>query len=215
MVPFGLLVTFFLVIPTLVVVIGSFLDADNRFTLANVRGLGQDVVVQAYARSVWISAVTAVLGAVLGALLAHAISTANPAGVLRRVVTAACGVLAQFGGVTLAFAFLATFGFTGFVTVWLQHTFGIDPYGAGGWLTDTPGLLLVYTYFQIPLMVDRLPAGARRAAPAVARGHREPRRLHLGVLAARRRPGAAAVVPRRRCCCSSRTPSRPTRPRRP
>jgi len=55
--------------------------------------------------------------------------------------------------VTLAFAFLATFGFTGFVTVWLQHTFGVDPYGAGGWLTDTPGLLLVYTYFQIPLMV--------------------------------------------------------------
>jgi len=152
-VPFGLLVTFFLVIPTLVVVIGSFLDAGNRFTFANVRGLTEDVVVQAYARSVWISAVTAVLGAAFGALLAHAVSTAAPGGVLRRVVTAACGVLAQFGGVTLAFAFLATFGFTGFVTVWLQHTFGVDPYGAGGWLTDTPGLLLVYTYFQIPLMV--------------------------------------------------------------
>ena len=68
-------------------------------------------------------------------------------------MTAACGVLAQFGGVTLAFAFLATFGFTGFVTVWLQNAFGVDPYAAGGWLTDTPGLLLVYTYFQIPLMV--------------------------------------------------------------
>jgi putative spermidine/putrescine transport system permease protein len=151
--PFGLLVTFFLAIPTLVVVIGSFLDADNRFTLANVQGLAEDVVLQAYSRSIWISAVTAVVGAVLGALLAHAISTAAPGGVLRRVVTAGCGVLAQFGGVTLAFAFLATFGFTGFVTVWLQNTFGIDPYGAGGWLTDTPGLLLVYTYFQIPLMV--------------------------------------------------------------
>jgi putative spermidine/putrescine transport system permease protein len=134
-------------------VIGSFLDAGNRFTLANVRGLTEDVVVQAYARSVWISAITAVVGAVGGALLAHAISTAAPGGLLRRVVTAACGVLAQFGGVTLAFAFLATFGFTGFVTVWLQQSFGVDPYGAGGWLTDTPGLLLVYTYFQIPLMV--------------------------------------------------------------
>jgi putative spermidine/putrescine transport system permease protein len=151
--PFGLLVAFFLVVPTLVVVIGSFLDAGNRFTLANVRGLGEDVVVQAYARSIWISGVTAVVGAVVGALLAHAISTARPGGVLRRVVTAACGVLAQFGGVTLAFAFLATFGFTGFVTVWLQESFGVDPYGAGGWLTDTPGLLLVYAYFQIPLMV--------------------------------------------------------------
>jgi putative spermidine/putrescine transport system permease protein len=152
-VPFGLLVTFFLAIPTLVVVIGSFLDADNRFTLANVEGLTDSVVLEAYWRSIWISALTAVVGAVLGALLAHAVSTAAPGGVLRRVVTAACGVLAQFGGVTLAFAFLATFGFTGFVTVWLQNAFGVDPYGAGGWLTDTPGLLLVYVYFQIPLMV--------------------------------------------------------------
>ncbi|HYJ75843.1 MAG TPA: hypothetical protein VEV65_09605 [Kineosporiaceae bacterium] len=152
-VPFGLLVTFFLAIPTLVVIIGSFLDADNRFTLANVRGLADDVVLQAYWRSIWISAVTAVVGALLGALVAHAVSTAVEGGVLRRVITAACGVLAQFGGVTLAFAFLATFGFTGFVTVWLQNTFGVDPYGAGGWLTDTPGLLLVYSYFQIPLMV--------------------------------------------------------------
>jgi putative spermidine/putrescine transport system permease protein len=152
-VPFGLLVTFFLAIPTLVVVIGSFLDADNRFTLANIQGLTNDVVVEAYWRSIWISALTAAVGAVLGALLAQAVSTAAPGGLLRRVVTAACGVLAQFGGVTLAFAFLATFGFTGFITVWLQNTFGIDPYGAGGWLTDTPGLLLVYVYFQIPLMV--------------------------------------------------------------
>ena len=155
------------------------------------------------------------LGAVLGALLAHAISTANPAGVLRRVVTAACGVLAQFGGVTLAFAFLATFGFTGFVTVWLQNTFGIDPYGAGGWLTDTPGLLLVYTYFQIPLMVivflpalDGLRPQWREATESLGGST-------WRVLAARRRPGAAAVVPRRRCCCSSRTRSRPTPPRRP
>jgi putative spermidine/putrescine transport system permease protein len=152
-VPFGLLVTFFLAIPTLIVVIGSFLDADNRFTLANIQGLTDDVVLAAYWRSIWISAVTAVVGAVLGALLAHAVSTARPDGALRRVVTAACGVLAQFGGVTLAFAFLATVGFTGFITVWLQNTFGVDPYGLGGWLTDTPGLLLVYVYFQIPLMV--------------------------------------------------------------
>ena len=152
-VPFGLLVTFFLVVPTLVVVIGSFLDGDDRFTLGNVQGLTEDVVVRAYARSIWISGVTALVGAVLGALLAHAVATARPDGGLRRIVTTACGVLAQFGGVTLAFAFLATFGFTGFVTVWLQRTFGVDPYGAGGWLTDTPGLLLVYVYFQIPLMV--------------------------------------------------------------
>ncbi len=151
--PFTLLVVAFLLVPTLVVVIGAFGTSEGRPTLGNVAGLFDAVVVDAYARSLWVSAVTALVGAVLGALLAHAISTADPRGLLRRVVTAACGVLAQFGGVTLAFAFLATVGFTGFVTLWLQDTFGIDPYAGGGWLTDTPGLLLVYTYFQIPLMV--------------------------------------------------------------
>jgi putative spermidine/putrescine transport system permease protein len=69
------------------------------------------------------------------------------------VIIAASGVLAQFGGVTLTFAFLATFGFTGVFTVFLQSHFGIDIFASGPWLYDIPGLALVYTYFQIPLMV--------------------------------------------------------------
>ena len=72
---------------------------------------------------------------------------------MRRVVTAACGVLAQFGGVTLAFAFIATLGLSGFVTVFLRDQLGIDIYSGGVWLFELPGLVLVYTYFQIPLMV--------------------------------------------------------------
>ena len=150
-----------------------------------------------------------------GALLAHAVSTAaNPGGILRRIITAACGVLAQFGGVTLAFAFLATFGFTGFVTVWLQNTFGVDPYGAGGWLTDTPGLLLVYTYFQIPLMVivflpalDGLRPQWREATESLGG-------VDAGVLAARRAVRCCCRRSSAACCCSSRTPSPRTRRRR-
>jgi putative spermidine/putrescine transport system permease protein len=68
-------------------------------------------------------------------------------------VTAASGVLAQFGGVMLAFAFLATIGLSGFVTLFLQDNFGIDIFAGSVWLLELPGLILVYTYFQIPLMV--------------------------------------------------------------
>jgi putative spermidine/putrescine transport system permease protein len=93
-----------------------------------------------------------VLGAVLGAVLAWAVATGRPDGVLRRVVTSTCGVLAQFGGVTLAFAFLATVGFQGLVTLWLRDL-GIDLFAGGAWIFELPGLVLVYTYFQIPLMV--------------------------------------------------------------
>jgi putative spermidine/putrescine transport system permease protein len=61
-------------------------------------------------------------------------------------------VLAQFGGVTLAFAFIATIGGAGFVYLWLQQR-GLDIYANGAWLYQVSGLILVYTYFQIPLMV--------------------------------------------------------------
>jgi putative spermidine/putrescine transport system permease protein len=93
------------------------------------------------------------VGAVLGALLAWAVSTGPPDGMLRRVVTSASGVLAQFGGVTLAFAFLATVGFEGLVTKYLRDNVGIDLFAGSAWLFDLPGLTLVYTFFQIPLMV--------------------------------------------------------------
>jgi putative spermidine/putrescine transport system permease protein len=67
-------------------------------------------------------------------------------------VIAASGVLAQFGGVMLAFAFIATLGFSGIVTELVRSSLGVDIFGAG-WLYALPGLVLVYSYFQIPLMV--------------------------------------------------------------
>lgn len=152
-VPFFAYVMIFLIIPTLVVVIGAFAGDDGGFSLGNVKALGQAYVLDAFGRSILLSTVSALIGAVLGALLAYALVTAKPGGALRRVVTAASGVLAQFGGVTLAFAFLATIGLSGFVTVWLKDHLNIDLYAGGVWLFELPGLMLVYTYFQIPLMV--------------------------------------------------------------
>ncbi|GAA2882980.1 ABC transporter permease [Actinoplanes cyaneus] len=153
-VPFFAYVTIFLIIPTLVVAIGAFTgDGGHGFTLDNLGALGDAYILAAFGRSVVLSALSALFGAVLGGLLAYAVSTARPDGLLRRVVTALSGVLAQFGGVTLAFAFLATIGLSGFVTVWLQDHTGVNIFENGVWLFELPGLVLVYTYFQIPLMV--------------------------------------------------------------
>ncbi len=150
--PFLAFVAVFLLYPTLVVVGGSFTDDAGGLTLDNVRALGRNPFLDGFVRSLQLSAITAVLGAVLGAVLAWAVATGRPDGVLRRVVTSTCGVLAQFGGVTLAFAFLATVGFQGLVTLWLRDL-GIDLFAGGAWIFELPGLVLVYTYFQIPLMV--------------------------------------------------------------
>jgi putative spermidine/putrescine transport system permease protein len=150
--PFFAYTAIFLVVPTLIVVIGAFLDGKSRPTLGNLSALAQPQIVSAFVHSVVLSAVTAVMGAVFGALLAYAVSTAREGGLLRRLVTSVCGVLAQFGGVTLAFAFTATVGAEGFLTHWLKNT-GIDLAGSLWLYEPYKGLILVYTYFQIPLML--------------------------------------------------------------
>jgi len=142
----------FLLLPTGVVLVGAFASTDGGVTFSNFNTLNQGYLIKSFVTSLTLSAVSAVVGAILGALLAYAVATGNPRGALRRMVSSACGVLAQFGGVTLAFAFIATIGGAGFITLWLQ-SHGLDIYAKGVWLYELPGLVLVYLYFQIPLMV--------------------------------------------------------------
>ena len=149
--PFFLYVGIFLLLPTAIVVGGAFIDS-RGLSLSNFSTMNQRFVINAFINSVLLSATSAIIGAVFGALLAYAVATGNPNGVFRRLVSSASGVLAQFGGVTLAFAFIATLGSAGFITLWLkQH--GMNIYANGVWLYQLRGLVLVYTYFQIPLMV--------------------------------------------------------------
>ena len=150
--PFLAYITIFLLVPTITVVVGAFQSDAGGFSLEKVAKLADETPMRALRQSVLLSLSSAALGAVLGALLAYLIVTAPPTSVLRRVVTSVCGVLAQFGGVTLAFAWMATLGFGGLLTKVLADTLGTDPNGIP-WLYELPGLILVYTYFQIPLMV--------------------------------------------------------------
>ncbi|OLC21134.1 MAG: ABC transporter permease [Actinobacteria bacterium 13_1_40CM_2_66_13] len=151
-VPYLVYVGLFLILPSVIIGIGALLDANNAFTLDNFRNLSRSYVVKATIDTTVLSAITAFLGAVFGALLAYAIVTGSPNGILRRLTISASGVLAQFGGVTLAFAFIASIGPAGFVYLFAQ-AHGFDFYKQDLWLFEIPGLDLVYLYFQIPLMV--------------------------------------------------------------
>lgn len=137
--------------PTITVVASAFID-EGRFSMDRIGALFSPTALTALGRSVLLSGSTALLGAVLGALLAWLIVTRPPTSMVRRAVLSLCSVLAQFGGVALAFAFLATIGLNGVLTLWVAEHLGWNLAGAG-WLYKLPGLILVYTYFQIPLMV--------------------------------------------------------------
>ena len=151
--PFALYTLLFLAIPTVTALATGFFDGDGAFTLDNLAALGEPAVLGAFASSFWVSAVTAVAGAVIGALVCYALLAVRPDGLIRTFVDAASSVLAQFGGVMLAFAFIATIGIQGLVTVFLKDRLGIDLFADGVWLYQVPGLLLPYLYFQVPLMV--------------------------------------------------------------
>ena len=62
------------------------------------------------------------------------------------------GVAANFGGVPLAFAFIATIGPLGIITVFLRNT-SASTYAHGSRSSRTTGVELVYLYFQFPLMI--------------------------------------------------------------
>jgi putative spermidine/putrescine transport system permease protein len=151
-VPFFAYVAIFLLLPTVIIAVGSFLDKHGGFTFSNLTEIQRQYVVSAFLNGFALSVESALIGAVGGGLLAYAVVTGNPQGVLRRLVSSACGVFAQFGGVTLAFAFIAAYGPAGIVYLLLQQH-GLDFYPNGVWLYKLPGLVFVYTYFQIPLMV--------------------------------------------------------------
>lgn len=153
LVPFAAYVLLFLALPTVLAIGSGFFDGDGAFTWTNVAALGDPVVLTTFANSAGLSLLTAAVGATVGALVSYALLGMNPDGVVRRSVDAAAGVLAQFGGVMLAFAFIAMIGIQGVVTVFLRDTFGIDIFAEGTWLYELPGLILPYIYFQVPLMV--------------------------------------------------------------
>ena len=151
-VPFGVYMALGLIAPLIAVAIGAFQAPDGGFTLSNVKTATHGVYLHGFSQSIQLSIIAAVLPGIFGLLIAYAIWSAKRGAVLRRVAITASGVFANFGGVPLAFLFIATLGSSGLVTRWLADI-GFDPYQHGFSLYSLSGVIVVYMYFQIPLMV--------------------------------------------------------------
>ncbi|MFT3944196.1 MAG: ABC transporter permease subunit [Ancrocorticia sp.] len=151
--PFAAYVLLFLALPTVLAITTGFFTKDGSFTWSNIAALTDPTVLQTFWNSTWLSALTALIGAVVGALVCYAMLGLRPDGRIRSTIDAAASVLAQFGGVMLAFAFIATIGIQGVITVFLKDHVGVNIFANGAWIYELPGLVLPYIYFQIPLMV--------------------------------------------------------------
>ncbi len=151
--PFFLFAFLFIFLPSASLLIGAFQDPQGKFTLMNFAGLFESSILASYWVTIRISLVTAIGGGLLGFLIAYAMTIGGLPRWVRSALSTFSGVASNFAGVPLAFAFIATLGRTGMVTLILKLLFGLNLYDQGFSLYSFWGLTLTYMYFQFPLMV--------------------------------------------------------------
>jgi putative spermidine/putrescine transport system permease protein len=150
--PFFVFALMFLILPTLYLVVGAFQNNLGEWTLENIANLFQPSILAAYWISIRISLASAILGALAGFAIAIAIVRGGLPPWVRSATMTFSGVASNFAGVPLAFAFLATLGRLGLVTILLREI-GVNIYALGFNILSFWGLTLTYLFFQIPLMV--------------------------------------------------------------
>ncbi|NCO85261.1 MAG: ABC transporter permease subunit [Rhodobacterales bacterium] len=152
-IPFLAFAAVFLLLPTLNIVVGAFRDSSGAYTLDTLAKLFEPRLANSFWLSIRVSFFSAALGALLGFLIAAAVVHGGLPAWVRAPLVTFSGVAANFAGVPLAFAFIATLGRIGFVTVILKEWFGLNLYGMGFNLISFWGLIFVYLYFQMSLMI--------------------------------------------------------------
>ena len=151
--PFFAFLTVFLIVPAISVFTKAMTGPDGSFDLSAMGDAFTGQNRDAFKFSVLLSFWSAVIGVVFGTLLAYALATAQRPKWLRTLATAFSGVAANLGGVPLAFMFIALLGRQGLLTKILNGTVGFDLYGTSFALDSTMGIVVVYSYFNVPLMV--------------------------------------------------------------
>jgi len=149
--PLFIFLTIFFFWPIGEVAINAFKDNEGAYTLSNIQLLFQDPYRLAFGNSISLGFISALVGSVIGLLLSIAIEKRGSVK-LKKFIASISGVLANTGGVPLAFMFLAAFGPEGLMITFLK-SFGIDLYDLGFTLFSFAGLVIVYSYFQIPIMI--------------------------------------------------------------
>ena len=146
-----LVVGYFFLYPISKLIYVSFLSNENTLTLSNFVTAFKDPYKTGFINSIKLGLFSAAIAALPGAVAAYFIETRGSSK-LRRTIAVMNGVLANTGGVPLAFMFYAAIGVQGQITKILK-VLGWDIYAGQFSLGTFMGLLIVYLYFQLPLMI--------------------------------------------------------------
>lgn len=143
--PFALLMLLFQLAPMAWVLVGS-LQTPDGWGLGYYREiLSSPFYLQSFGNSLRIAGISSLAGLAIGTLGAAALRHGGER--VKRVLLAFVTMTSNFSGVPLAFAFIIVLGINGAITLLLKSWGWIDGFN----LYSGSGLILIYTYFQIPL----------------------------------------------------------------
>ncbi|MNM49270.1 Sulfate transport system permease protein CysW [compost metagenome] len=148
LVPFALFFIVFEIAPLTWVMINSLQSEEFGWGLANFSKIfSSKFYLQAIQYSLEISFWSSVFGIIIAILGAYSLRRVDSK--LRNFVNAFANMTSNFSGVPLAFAFIILLGFNGSFTIMLKQAGIIEDFN----LYSKTGLIILYTYFQIPLGV--------------------------------------------------------------
>ncbi|WP_256345740.1 ABC transporter permease, partial [Pseudomonas putida] len=145
--PFAVFFVIFQIAPLAWVAINS-VQSEAGWGLANFsKVFASKFYLQALQRSLEISFWSSLFGIIIATLGAYSLRQVDSR--LRDFVSAFANMTSNFAGVPLAFAFIILLGFNGALTLLLKQVGLLEDFS----IYSKSGLILVYTYFQIPLGV--------------------------------------------------------------
>ncbi|WP_445323809.1 ABC transporter permease [Pseudomonas sp. EL_65y_Pfl2_R95] len=147
LVPFALFFFAFQIAPLIWISLNS-VNVDGSWSLGNFEKIfSSKFYLQAIKHSLQVgfwSSLFGIIIAIIGSYSLHQVDSK-----LRDFVIAFSNMTSNFAGVPLAFAFIILLGFNGAITLLLKQIGWIDDFN----LYSKTGLIVLYTYFQIPLGV--------------------------------------------------------------
>jgi putative spermidine/putrescine transport system permease protein len=146
--PFAIVFIVFQIAPLVWVLVHSLQSEDTGWGLDNFSKIfASKFYLQAIQQSLEISFWSSLFGIVIAVLGSYSLHKVDSK--LRNFVNAFANMTSNFSGVPLAFAFIILLGFNGSITIMLKQAGIIEDFN----LYSKTGLIILYTYFQIPLGV--------------------------------------------------------------
>jgi putative spermidine/putrescine transport system permease protein len=148
--PFLIFCAMFELIPTAALLLGSVGGLEKHSLEWIAKVFTNAIFQRSILNSLLLAVTSSLLGAIIGTAIGYAI-TRTSHDRIRRSLVALASLSSNAGGISLGFAFITILGSAGMITILLRQ-FGIDLMSFFS-IYSVVGLIVVYLYFQVPLMI--------------------------------------------------------------